>query len=109
MFMFANDYEIQGAEMRRSRLKNFLIGFVGLYIVVLIGIFINLTWEGDKGGGTILDTLLASRGSGQDSASPFLSDERKPRRSYVRDGKMRDSVLRLEFNISQVSFISAIF
>ena len=108
MFMFANDYEIQGAEMRRSRLKNFLIGFVGLYIVVLIGIFINLTWERD-GGGTILDTLLVSRGSSQDSASPFLSDERKPRRSYVRDGKMRDSVLRLEFNISQVSFLSAIF
>ena len=100
--------EIHGAAMRGSRLKKLLLGFIGLYVVALIGIFINLTWEGvgiDER--TFLDTLLNS-GSNQDSVNPFLSDERKPRRSYVRDQRMRDSVLRLEFNISQVSFLPSI-
>ena len=103
MFLFTNDYEIQGAEMQGSKLKNFLIYFIGLYVVALIGIFINLTWDGD--GGSIVDYLLASSSS-QASVSPFLDDDRKPRRSYVRDRNLRDSVLRLEFNISHVSSLS---
>ena len=105
MFLFTNDYEIQGAEMQGSKLKSFLIYFIGLYVVALIGIFINLTWDGD--GGSIVDYLLASSSS-QASVSPFLDDDRKPRRSYVRDRNLRDSVLRLEFNISHVSFLSTI-
>ena len=86
---------------RHSRIITLVGVLIGLYAMFL-GIFMTYKRVLEVDSVTILNILLGTHNK-HSSTNPFLEDARQPRSDYVRDRNARDSLLRREFNISQVS------
>ena len=84
------------------KIKSLVCGIIGLYGVSL-GFFVAWNKALELDTMTVVNFFFDT--DNENSVNPFLKDARKPRMNYIRDRSLRDSLLRREFNISQVSYI----
>ena len=81
------------------KMKSLVFGLIGLCAVCL-SIFVACKKVSGLDSMTILNFVLDA--DNEDSVNPFLEDARRTRRNYISDRSFRDSLLRREFNISEV-------
>ena len=81
------------------KMKSLVFDLIGLCAVCL-AIFV--AWKKVSGldSMTVLNFFLHT--DKEDSVNPFFEDARRPRRNYISDRSFRDSLLRREFNMSEV-------